>query len=413
MGRDAASSPPSASANCLASSIFFCSLIPRPTETMISAWVHDWHIRSRSLAATTTPNQYQRQTMNELQRMPETAMPQVIDVTPRTTSIDTSGPGLKRDYAGLLEYWQMVRRHKGAVILATFFGALGGFLLTLVRTRASTRRRLTLEIQGLNEEFLNMKNVNPVSRQEPTAISTPTFRRRSRSCRAARLLTRVRDKLDATATARTTCSRPDRLGVWRKALKINPPTQEQLVAPGARHRPPAASGSRASGTNRIVDVVVRFDDRPAGRRFLQHADAGVHRPEPRGAVEDHGIHRPVAHQAAAGPEDQAGKAGGGAPGVRPRDASCSRRGCGVDDTRQERRRETATSCRSCRRSCRRRRPTASRSSRSTRWRSRARPSALPDVLDDAALKDSQTDARRSAGQARAAQRDVHAAAMPR
>ena len=32
-------SPPSASANCLAISIFFCSLMPRPTATMISACV--------------------------------------------------------------------------------------------------------------------------------------------------------------------------------------------------------------------------------------------------------------------------------------------------------------------------------------------------------------------------------------
>ena len=39
MGREAASSPPRASANCLAISMFFCSLIPRPTETMISACV--------------------------------------------------------------------------------------------------------------------------------------------------------------------------------------------------------------------------------------------------------------------------------------------------------------------------------------------------------------------------------------
>ena len=39
MGREAASSPPNASANCLAISMFFCSLIPRPTATMISAWV--------------------------------------------------------------------------------------------------------------------------------------------------------------------------------------------------------------------------------------------------------------------------------------------------------------------------------------------------------------------------------------
>src|SRR6202047_4718370 len=39
IGRDAASSPPSASANCFASSIFFCSLMPRPTDTIISACV--------------------------------------------------------------------------------------------------------------------------------------------------------------------------------------------------------------------------------------------------------------------------------------------------------------------------------------------------------------------------------------
>src|SRR5580704_9434478 len=39
MGRDAARSPPSVSASCLASSIFFCSLMPRPTDTMISACV--------------------------------------------------------------------------------------------------------------------------------------------------------------------------------------------------------------------------------------------------------------------------------------------------------------------------------------------------------------------------------------
>src|ERR1700732_1660250 len=39
MGREAARSPPSASASCLASLMFFCSLMPRSTETMISACV--------------------------------------------------------------------------------------------------------------------------------------------------------------------------------------------------------------------------------------------------------------------------------------------------------------------------------------------------------------------------------------
>src|SRR5919109_872876 len=101
--------------------------------------------------------------MNELQQIPKPAPGLApIDVAPTTVTVDIPGPGLKRDYAGLLEYWQMVRRHKGAVIVATFLGALAGFLVTLSSPRVY-QARTTLEIQGLNEEFLNMKNVNPVS----------------------------------------------------------------------------------------------------------------------------------------------------------------------------------------------------------------------------------------------------------
>src|SRR5712691_1136020 len=86
------------------------------------------------------------------------------NLPPERVTIDVPGPGLKRDYAGLLEYWQMIRRHKGAIILATFLGGLGGFLMTLSDPRIY-QARTTIEIQGLNEEFLNlnMKNVSPVS----------------------------------------------------------------------------------------------------------------------------------------------------------------------------------------------------------------------------------------------------------
>src|SRR5947207_8012275 len=79
---------------------------------------------------------------------------------------------VKRDYAGMLEYWQMVRRHKAAVVLATFLGAVVGFLLTLPQPRMY-QARTTLEIQGLNEEFLNMRNVNPTV--TPTSTYYPEF----------------------------------------------------------------------------------------------------------------------------------------------------------------------------------------------------------------------------------------------
>src|SRR5712691_9784787 len=70
--------------------------------------------------------------------------------------------GFKREYAGLLEYWQMIRRHKLPVVLATVLGLATGFLLTLPEPRIY-QARTTLEIQGLNDDFLNMKNVSPTA----------------------------------------------------------------------------------------------------------------------------------------------------------------------------------------------------------------------------------------------------------
>src|ERR1700685_4185487 len=85
----------------------------------------------------------------------------VVDLVHRQNPIaEMPGPGLKRDYAGALEYWQMIRRHKAAVVLATVLGGLIGFCLTLPDLRIY-QSRATLEIQGLNEDFLNMRNVNP------------------------------------------------------------------------------------------------------------------------------------------------------------------------------------------------------------------------------------------------------------
>src|SRR5258708_3711039 len=104
--------------------------------------------------------------MNELQpfkRNPQTDLtplnrPSLPDL--RAPIVEMPGPGLKRDYAGVLEYWQMIRRHKALVILITVLGGLTGFLTTVPSPRVY-QARVTLEIQGLNEDFMNMRNVNP------------------------------------------------------------------------------------------------------------------------------------------------------------------------------------------------------------------------------------------------------------
>jgi polysaccharide biosynthesis transport protein len=166
------------------------------------------------------------------------------------TTVEIPGIGLKRDYAGILEYWQMVRRHKGAIIVAVFLGGAIGFLLTLSAPRVY-QSRMTMEIQALNDEFLNMRNVNPTA-ETSGAGSDVDIQTHVKILQSNLVLSRVRGKLEARKRP-DDLQPPDRLGMWRKALGINPPTQDALWKQAIG----TAAGSvkvRSSGINRIVDA---------------------------------------------------------------------------------------------------------------------------------------------------------------
>ncbi|MEP7305908.1 MAG: polysaccharide biosynthesis tyrosine autokinase [Acidobacteriota bacterium] len=196
--------------------------------------------------------------MNENQLIPNTSALEpghsagFASLSPEPVTIDIQGPGLKRDYAGLLEYWQMIRRHKGAVVFATCVGAIGGFVLTLSEPRIY-QARTTLEIQGLNPAFLNlnMKNVNPIEAGGGGDVDSD-IQTQVRILQSKVLLTRVRDKLSAQPRPEN-LQPPDRLGVWRKALRVNPPNADQLwtQALGTAF---VGVRVRSSMTNRIVEV---------------------------------------------------------------------------------------------------------------------------------------------------------------
>jgi succinoglycan biosynthesis transport protein ExoP len=59
-------------------------------------------------------------------------------------------------------YWQTLVRHKGSVVLAACLGVLGACLYTFPQTPLY-QARATLEWQGLNENFLNMRDVSPLT----------------------------------------------------------------------------------------------------------------------------------------------------------------------------------------------------------------------------------------------------------
>jgi len=196
--------------------------------------------------------------MDELQHVPNGTGRELARVfpagdmaLPAPIGSDAARGGVKREYSGILEYWQMVRRHKAAVVVFSILGAVVGFLYTLPQPRIY-QAHTTIEVQGLNADFLGLHNVSPTA--TPTSSEYPDFDIQTQvKIMQSRTLIEsvVRDLKKGDLPGRMLP--PDRLTNWKKALKIAPPSQEQLwnTALGT------AAGSlrvRAAGTNRIVDI---------------------------------------------------------------------------------------------------------------------------------------------------------------
>lgn len=64
--------------------------------------------------------------------------------------------------SGLLEYWRVLRRHKTAILLAAFGGLILGVAVG-IPMKPVYRARAALEVLNINEDFLNMKQANPVT----------------------------------------------------------------------------------------------------------------------------------------------------------------------------------------------------------------------------------------------------------
>jgi succinoglycan biosynthesis transport protein ExoP len=122
-------------------------------------------------------------------------------------------PGYTRSYAddpgsgGLLEYWRILRRRKGTLILIAFIGLVAGVLLTLPQTPVY-QARTALEIQGLNENFLNIKQVTQVSEGNSDAAISD-IQTQIKLLQSESLVKRVLVKLKSrTPAASTNASEP-------------------------------------------------------------------------------------------------------------------------------------------------------------------------------------------------------------
>ncbi|HEX8984142.1 MAG TPA: polysaccharide biosynthesis tyrosine autokinase [Bryobacteraceae bacterium] len=117
----------------------------------------------------------------------------------------------------LLEYGRILRRRKGALLLLTCVGGISACLFTLPQTPLF-QARTSIEVQGLNENFLNLRDVNPTT--EAGALSLPEYdvQTQIRVLQSRTLAERVIAKLDLDH--RPLATDPDRIAAWRRALGL-------------------------------------------------------------------------------------------------------------------------------------------------------------------------------------------------
>ena len=158
--------------------------------------------------------------------------------------------------SSLLEYWHVLRRHKGTVVIFAFLGALAGLLVSLPQT-LFYEARTSLEIESLNENFLDLASVNPTSPSGSNSakleISTQIKILESRA-----LLEKVVDKMKLA-------ERPEfryesgRLSAWRKALGLPPATtltpREQALEIAA-----GSYTAQPSRGTRVVEIISEWPD---------------------------------------------------------------------------------------------------------------------------------------------------------
>jgi capsular exopolysaccharide synthesis family protein len=130
-----------------------------------------------------------------------------------------SGPVGPEKTAGFgpAEYWRTLRRRKGTVFLAGVLGTLGASLYTYPQTPVY-QSRATLEWQGLNENFLNMRDVNLIADAGNASSPEWDIQTQMRILDSRSLIERVAVKL--SLLRRPLSPAPDRLSAWRRALGL-------------------------------------------------------------------------------------------------------------------------------------------------------------------------------------------------
>ncbi len=163
---------------------------------------------------------------------------------------------------GLLEYWRILRLHKGTWVVFAALGAVIGFLVTLPQTPIY-QAKTAIEIQNLNDNFMNMRQSTQVyepgggtdSSEIPTQI---------RILQSDTLMEHVVAQLKADGVHPATSSR---LATWRQLLNIPEPDAPR-AADSAFNSIAHSTKARAAGQTRVIEITADSPDPRLAATFL-------------------------------------------------------------------------------------------------------------------------------------------------
>jgi succinoglycan biosynthesis transport protein ExoP len=181
---------------------------------------------------------------------------------------DTGGPdltslsdGIRLDVRDnlLVERWKFLRRHIRELVVLGGLGAVLGLAVFFLQKPAYQASAL-LEIQGVNEDFLNLKNVTPIS-QESAAVSIDDTQTYIRRLQSKSLLAPVVERLHLVRT-------PEKPGIGRSLRRVfeKDPTPVDPLE-NAIDAAAANLQIREIGRSRMVEITFSSDSATGAAAF--------------------------------------------------------------------------------------------------------------------------------------------------
>lgn len=167
---------------------------------------------------------------------------------------------------GLLEYWRLLRRRKGSVFLISAVGLVLAILITLPMTPIYTAKAW-IEIQETNQNFMNMKEVQQFSSDSGGGMLMTDIQTHIRVLQSLSLLDRVVDKFTSQWGNEDALAEIDRVSAWRRALNLpdDKPEDERTTALSMAQK---SIKVRAQGQTRIIEITTDSTDKKLAAEFV-------------------------------------------------------------------------------------------------------------------------------------------------